>query len=420
MLTGLLFGLAPALTAARVAEAGGRVTPRHRLRSALVMAQVGLSVALLASAALLGRSFLRAARETPGFRPERLVAMRIDLPPARYADEPACAQFYRRTLGELGARPGVDGAVVASAVPMRGSATASDLAIPGRPPAPDGALPSADWRLVSPGHFRALGIPLRGRDFESRDDVDGTPLSIIVSEELARRSWPGDDAIGKTLVVNSFGKEPATVVGVAGDVKTVALDEPPRPTLYAPAGRAPAWRPMYLAVRTSLDAAAAAATVREVVGGIDPTLPVHDVRTLTAILADSLDGRRFSLSLVIAFAGAALALACIGLFGVMTQLVLQRRQEIGIRAALGARPSDIQRLVLGRGLRLAGIGAAAGLAAALWLASALEPLLYEVRASDPVAFGGAAALLLAVAALASWIPARRATRVDPVEALRAE
>jgi putative ABC transport system permease protein len=416
-LTALLFGLAPAIQASRPEIAGGRtVSPRHRLRHALVVAQVALSVTLLAGAGLLGRSFARVATETPGFQPDGLLALRVDLPRTRYPDATGCLELYQRVLREAGGLPGIDAIAIASLIPLGGGNTAGAVILDGRPTAPGAPAPSADWRVVSPGYFRVMGIPVRGREFAERDGLE----SVIVSEELARRFWPGEEALGKRLIADSFGQEVSTVIGVAGDVKSFALDGEIRPMVYGPLAPLAVWRPMFLVARSTADPALAAASLRAVVRAIDATVPLHGLTTFSSLLERSLGARRFNLFLLGAFAGVALALACVGLFGVMTQLVIQRRHEVGIRLALGARPRDIFRQVIGRGLRLAGAGAAVGLAGALWLSSALRPMLYGVEPNDPVALGAATLLLLAVAALAAFLPARRAMRVEPIEALRAE
>jgi putative ABC transport system permease protein len=428
LLTGVLFGLAPAIHAARtnlnemLKEGGRSVTGgkvRQRIRNLLVTVEVGLSVALLISAGLLLRSFWRLQDVNPGFQADHLLTMRINLPRNRYQDNPRAWQFYKRLVEETGALPGVQAVGVTSGVPMGGGNTATDIGIEGKPAATDGKQPSADWRIVSPGYFRTMGIPVRGREFDDRDTGDSQPVTII-SEEMARRYWPGDDPIGKPVVVMSFGNRPFTIVGVVGDVRSLALDSDPNPVVYVATAAAATWNPMNLVVRTSGEPTAQVSAVRSTLGSIDPNVPVYDVRTVDELLASSLGSRRFTMFLLATFAAVALLLACVGLFGVMAYLVSQRTHEIGVRLALGARPGDVFRLIIGRGMALAAAGSALGLAGAWAIGRFLESMLYQIKPADPLTFVSAPILLLAVALLACYVPARRAMKVDPMVALRYE
>jgi len=424
----VLFGLAPAIHAARTnlnemlkeggrSIAGGRV--RQRIRNLLVTVEVGLSVALLISAGLLLRSFWRLQDVNPGFRADHLLTARINLPRSRYADKSRAWGFYKRLIEETGAVPGVESIAVTSGVPLGGGNTATELRIEGKPPAPDGSKPSADWRIVSPGYFRTMGIPLRGREFDDRDTQDSQPVTII-SEEMARRYWADEDPIGKPVMLFSFGDKPFTIVGVAGNVRSLGLDSDPNPMVYAATATAAMWNPMNLVIRTSTDPSSYVSGVRSALASVDPNVPVYEIRTVDELLSSSLGSRRFTMFLLVSFAGVALLLACVGLFGVMAYLVSQRTHEIGVRLALGARPGDVFRLVIGRGMALAAVGSALGLGGAWALGRFLETLLYEIKPSDPVTLASAPVLLLAVALLACYVPARRAMKVDPMVALRYE
>src|SRR5262249_8147505 len=280
-------------------------------------------------------------------------------------------------------------------------------------------LPSTDWRIASPGYFRALGIPLRGREFDARDGAGAPPVAII-SEEAARRYWPGEDPLGKKVVIESFGRDPATIIGVAGDVKSFGLDGPARPMVYGSQAAYAGWRRFSLVVRTQADPSTQVASIRAAIAAVDPGVPLADVDTAEALVERSLGARRFHMVLLGCFAAVALALACVGLGGVMGYLVSQRTREIGVRMALGARPRGIFALIVGHGMLLAGIGAAIGVAGALWLTRVLESLLFGVTPTDLLALAGAVALLVSVCAVACYVPARRAMRVDPMRALRCE
>ncbi|HWN99398.1 MAG TPA: FtsX-like permease family protein, partial [Blastocatellia bacterium] len=429
LVTGVLFGLAPAIHAARtnlnelLKEGSRSVTggkARQRIRSALVTVEVGLSVALLVSAGLLLRSFWRLQDVNPGFNADHLLTMRINLPRSRYEDNPRAWGFYQRLIEGTSALPGIDSVALTSIVPMGGGGnTAGQIQIEGKPLPADGSKPSADWRIVSPGYFRTMGIPLRGRHFDARDNETSQPVTII-SEEMARRYWPDEDPIGKLVVLFSFTNKPCLVVGVAGDVRSLGLDSDPGPMVYITAATAAMWNPMNVVIRTSTDPTAQVSAVRSVLGSVDPNLAYFDTRTVNEMLANSLGQRRFTLFLLGSFAAVALLLACVGLFGVMAYLVSQRTHEIGVRLALGARPGDVFRLIIGRGMALAAVGSAFGVAGAWVLGRFLESLLYKIAPTDPITLASAPVLLLAVALLACYVPARRAMKVDPMVALRYE
>lgn len=433
LLAAFIFGLVPALHTARssvgeslkegtrssTASRGGQ-----RMRSFLVVAEVALSVALLIGAGLLIRSFWRVQQVNPGFTSEHVVSMRVNLPRTTYDTDVKARMFYERLLPELRALPGVVGAATASGIPLDGGNTSTEVTVPGRPPSGD-VQPSADWRLVSDGYFRAMGIPLRGRDFTAADALTndkGEEINrvAIISEETARRYWPGEDPIGKTVILHSFSDSPQTIIGVAGDVRSFGLDAEPRPMVYGPAMLFTRWNPMSVVVRSHGDADAQVVNVRTVVRGIDPEVPVFDVSLVADLLSDSLGSRRFNTYLLACFAAVALVLSCVGLFGVLAYLVAQRTRDIGIRMALGASRPDVFRLIIGQGLRLALVGALAGVVAGYGGAQLLRSLLFSVEPADPLTMVAVPMLLLAVALVACYIPARRATRVDPIIALRAE
>jgi putative ABC transport system permease protein len=426
--TGVLFGLAPAIHAARtnlnemLKEGGRSVTEgksRQRIRSVLVTAEVALSVALLVSAGLLLRSFWRLQDVSPGFKANHVLTARVNLPRNRYDNNTNALGFYKRAVEASSALPGVESVGITSGVPMGGGNTATQVQVEGKSLPADGSKPSADWRIVSPGYFRTMGIPMRGRDFDERDTED-SPRVTIISEEMARRFWPDEDPIGKSVTVFSFGGKPCTIIGVVGDVRSVGLDSDPNPMLYVTIAVAAMWNPMNLVVRTRTDPAAQVSAVRSTLSSVDPNVPLYDTRTVDELLNNSLGERRFTMFLLGSFAAVALLLACVGLFGVMAYLVSQRTHEIGVRLALGARPGDVFRLIIGRGMALAAVGSAFGVGGAWALGRFLESMLYQVAPTDPITLASAPVLLLAVALLACYIPARRAMKVDPMVALRYE
>jgi putative ABC transport system permease protein len=426
--TGLLFGIVPALQASRpnltetlkegAAGAGGGGARRQRLRNALVVGEVALSVALLIGAGLLIRSFWRLQHVNLGFDGRQLLTMRLNLPGLQYRTGPMRWAFYDRLLSDVRAMPGVREAATSSIMPLGGGNTSTEVRLIGKT-ADSGKVPGADWRNVSPGYFRALGIPLRGRDFSDADSQTSQPVTIL-SEAAARLYFPNEDPIGKTIILSSFGSNPMTVIGVAGDVRNLSLDSDPGPTVYGSARVYSGWNPMFLAIRGIGDAASQAAAVRAAVRAIDPSIPVYDVRTADDLITLSLGSRRFNMYLLGCFAAIALVLACIGLFGVMAYIVSQRTRDIGIRLALGAAPGSVLRHILGQGLVLTIAGLLLGVTGGLALTGTMRTLLYSVEPTDVVTFVSVPLLLVAVAVLACYIPARRATRVDPLTALRSE
>jgi len=433
LVSALLFGLVPALQASspRVAESlkegtrtasGGR--GRERVRAILVVGEVALSVTLLIGAGLLVRSFWRLQQVQPGFEVQSVVTMRVNLPRSSYDTAAKSQQFYLRLVPAIAALPGVNGAAISSGPPLSQGGTSTEVTIPGKPQ-PKNSQPSAGWRLVSPGYFGALGIPLRGRDFSGEDgaiDEKGAPLRAvtIISEEMARRYWPGEDVLGKTVVLHSFGDGPQTIIGVAGDVRSFGLDSSPGPMVYGNALAFSRWSPMSIVVRSAVDPSSHIGEIRAAVRALDGSVPVYDVSTLDDLLSTSLGSRRFNMYLLGCFAAVALLLACIGLFGVLAYLVAQRTRDIGIRMALGANRADVVRLIVGQGMVMTVAGAAIGILGGVAAGRLLRGLLFSVTPMDAITFVAVPAILLLVALAACAAPARRATRVDPLIALRAE
>jgi putative ABC transport system permease protein len=420
--TMIVFGLAPAIQAARQnpqdslrAESRGSTSGSgsRRIRAVLTVAEVALSVALLIGAGLLIRSFARLQQVNPGFNASGVMTARVGLPNTAYPGGPTKRAFFERLLTDLRGRPGIEAAAIASGPPLAGDFTAGDVKLPTQSNEEAG---SAAWRLAGPGYFAAMGIPLGGREFTSQDVTDTPPVAII-SVSLAERYFPNQDPIGRTLIMRSFTEEPHTIVGVAGDVKTFGLDEDAGLVFYGAATQYPTWNPMSLVWRSR---ALSVDTVRASLWSIDPNVPLSAVTSMDSLFEQSLGPRRFNLYLLSAFAGVALALAAIGLFGVMAYLVSQRTREIGVRLALGATRGEVFRQILGRGMALAGVGAAIGVGAAMGLSRVMETLLFSVSRRDPVTFIAVPVALGIVAGLACYLPARRAMRVDPVVALRVE
>jgi predicted permease len=427
VLTGVVFGLAPALQASRVdlnetLKEGGRGTSeggKGRLRSALVVAEVAVSLVLLVGAGLLIKSFVRLRSTDPGLDPRGVLTASISLPPTRYAENEQTVAFYVRALERVAALPGVEAAGAIQPLPLSDSSMSTSFWVDGQPDPGPGACPSSAARVITPGYLRAMGIPLvRGRAFTEQDDANA-PKVLLVNEALARKHFPGEDPVGRRLSIGLNGIN-GEVVGVVGDVRHRRLNTTPGPEYYVPFRQVP-FDTMSLAVRTtSGDPAALASSVRAAVQEIDGELPVYGLRTMESLVSESVARERFSTTLLVAFAALAMVLAAVGVFSVMSFIVAQRRHEIGIRVALGAQRADVLRLVVrgGLGLTLAGVGV--GLVAALALTRLMSSQLYEVSASDPLVYGGIALLLTCVALLACLVPALRATKVDPMEALRYE
>jgi predicted permease len=422
---GVVFGLVPALAASRgvhlaLKDAGrgssGGVS-RHRMRTALVTGQLALAVVLLVGAGLLMRSLVRLQQADLGYSIESALTFEIGLVGARYDKNEAQDAFFDALYERIGALPGVVSVGGSGNIPMRGGAMAS-LAIDGRPQ-PEGKLPEVGYQPVSDDLFRAMGVPLRrGRTFGPQDRSDSPPV-VILSESAARAFWPNGDPIGARVRLGPNPNDPwNTVVGVVGDVRMGAAGNS-RPTAYVSA-RQDHWGGMAIVVRTTVDPMSLLPAVRREVRAIDPTIPVADAHSMKQIQSMELTDRRLPMQLMSVFALVALALAAVGVYGVMAYSVAARTREIGVRVALGAQPRDVFGMVLRQGLSAAAIGLTAGLLGAAALGRVLTSLLYGVRPTDAVTFGGVAAVLLGVVLFACLVPARRAVRVNPLEALRSE
>jgi putative ABC transport system permease protein len=424
--TGMLFGILPALQASRtraahvIKEAGERGSTRTRGRSALVVAEIALTLVLLVGAGLLATSFLRLQRVDPGFKPDQVTIADLMVPQSRYPKGADQTRLYRRLLEGLSERPELRAIGVGFPGPFRAASASGSFYIDGRASATRADRPFAHVGTVSGGYFEAMGIPLlAGRTFLDRD-VENAPGVTIVSASLARKYWPGEDPIGKRL---RFDDDPAapwiTVVGLVGDVRQLGMSEQPPALLFFPYEQF-ALPFTSVAVRSSLPQGTVASLLRAQLSTIDPDLPFGDITPLAAAVDSNVDQPRFRAMLIGIFALLALVLASVGVFGLISYTVAQRTREIGIRVALGASPRQVLLPVLREGIMLALAGIAIGLVGAFLAARALSAFLFGVGASDPVTFAGVAVLMLLVATLASYFPSRRALRVDPVIALRAE
>jgi len=428
LLTGLLFGLAPALQAARqdaqfALKESARSSPgkrQRRLRESFVVAEIVLALALLVGAGLLIRSFVRVLGTKPGFESRNLLTMMIPASSAKkYGDLAQVRAFYSEAIQRVEALPGVEAAGVVSNLPFGGNMDMYGLHVEEKPSANPAEAPSAERYSVSPDYLRAMGIPLlRGRGFTEQDNANA-PLVTLINRTAAQRIWPNEDPIGKRIRLGAIDNPLRAIVGVVGDVNHYDLETAPDLQAYIPHAQ---WTDSYmlLVVRATAEPGALTGPVRQVIHALDPDVPLHKITTMRQLVSASSAQRRFTLLLIAVFAAVALLMAAIGLYGVMAYSVTQRTREIGIRVALGAQGADVLRLVVRQGLRLVTLGLALGLMAALIATRLMKKLLFEVSATDPVTFAGVAALLALVALLACWIPARRATRVDPMVALRAE
>ncbi|NOJ91876.1 ABC transporter permease [Corallococcus coralloides] len=427
VLTGVLFGLVPALQASRVdlhaaMREGARATGSHRtgrLRAALVVAQVSLALVLLVGAGLFVKSFLALQRVDAGFAPEGVLTGQLALPGVQYPDPAKQAAFLRALLPRLQALPGVESAGLTNLLPLGGSADRS-FDIEGRPRQPGEQWKAVEFRAATPGYLNALRVHLRQGRWLEDSDGPGAPWAVVINRSFADLFWPKGDALGQRLKLHGQDTQWTTVVGIVDDLREWGLDVPARPAAYYSLSQLPDVS-MGLAVRVkSGDPEALRAQVEAEVRAVDADLPLFDVSSLTRRMDQSTGPRRLSALVMGLFAGVALLLASLGLSGVIAFSVSQRTRELGIRMALGAARGDVLRLVLAQGLRLSLTGVAVGLCLSLGLARLLGSLLYGVSAADPWTFGGVALLLTGVALGASWLPARRATRVDPIIALRAD
>jgi putative ABC transport system permease protein len=428
-LTGLLFGLAPALRFSRpdlhgVLKDGGRGNSqagRTPLRSILVAGEIAVSLMLLAGAGLMARSFANLGAVDAGFDARRVLTMRLILTGSSHAAPERRNAFYREALDRVAALPGVESASGINHLPLAGDLWTFRFFVEGRPVPPPSQTPGAAFRVAFPGYFRTMRIPVvRGREFTARDDASAPPV-VIVNEGMARRFWPGEDGIGKRIRLGADSPL-YSIAGIVKDVEQSDWGAPRVNEFYFSPWQNPADIQSYLTlvVRASGDPASLASAVQSAIASLDRDLPVTDVLTMEQVVDRALWQPRFSTTLLAAFAGLAVLLAAVGIYGVMSYDVGRRTPEIGIRMALGARPADVLRSVLARGAGITAVGTLAGIGGALLLTRYLRTLLYHVSPNDPVVLAAAAALLGMVAMLAVWLPARRATRVDPLQALRSE
>ena len=428
VLTGIIFGVVPALQATRfnlsdALKEGGRTLGAsawgRRMRSSLVVAEIALSLVVLIGAGLLIKSFNRMLTSNPGFVSDNLLTLNLEL--FRFKEPPRRVAVLQQALARIEQVPGVVVAGGGSGLPPVTAQRGTRFAVEGLELTQPGASNSAYFIAVTPGYFRALGTPLiQGRAFDERDN-DHAPGVAVINQTLARNLFPDEEPVGKHLkLINSEqSAEWRTIVGVVGDIKYQGLDDPGQQTIYTPFQQTPfPWS--YVMVRTSSDPSASIASLRSAVGTVDPNITAVNIQTMRQLVSQSVASPRFNATLISAFAALALVLAAVGLYGVISYLVTQHTREIGIRMALGARPGQVFRSVLGRALVLALIGVAVGLAGAFAVTRVLSTMLFGVSPTDPLTFVTISALLTGVALAASFVPARRATRVDPMVALRYE
>ncbi len=424
-LIGVAFGLLPALQLSGVhlndaLQEGGRSVAGKssgRQRKVLTVVEVALALLLMTGTGLLARSFARLLGVDPGFQVRNVLTLQIGLPQNKYPQPPQQVAFYKQLFDRLGALPGVESAGGTTRLPLR-EGVSTYVEVEGRPK-PPGELPEVEFRRASNDYFRAMGIPvLEGRAFTDRDTAD-LPMVSLVNQTAARRLWGGESPVGKRIKVSSATQPWTTVVGVVGDVRHFGLDREVRPEMYISFLQGPPNSPL-LALRTAGDPAAMAATVRAELRRLEPELVMYNVAPLEELLAGSMASRRHTLGLIGLFALVSLALAAVGIYGVLAYGVTQRLREMAVRMALGARPADVLRLVVGEGMSMVLTGAVLGLVASVALARFLTGLLYGVSPLDLSSYAAAVVLLMLVALLACYLPARRATRVDPVTALRHE
>lgn len=445
--TGVVFGLLPALhtfnfdLSGALKEGGRAATTGRRLgvlRRALVVTEIAMSLVLLVGAGLMAGSFWHLLRVDPGFNPEKLLTVQITLPESRYPQSsPHQSQaFFRQLIERLSGLPGVRSAGATTSLPLASGGWGKMLSIEGRPaPASMESVPVVQYRQVTPSYFTTLGMQLLKGRFITEQDAGESPPVALINEEMARRFFPGEDPLGKRMWMGppenllppgalppGYSFPLLTIVGVVKDVKHLGLSKQPGPEVYIPhpQGLQETSRSMFVAVRTEADPLSFAAAVRREVAAIDKDQPVADVRTMEQRLAESLSSARFNMLLLGIFAGVALLLAAVGLYGVIAYAVEQRTHEIGVRMALGAQRRDVLVLIVGQGMRMAFGGVGIGLVASLGLTRLMSSLLYGVEATNPQTFATVALLLVAVALLACYMPARRATKIDPMNALRFE
>jgi predicted permease len=430
LLTGVFFGLLPALgiSGANLFESlkeggqrSGTSVAKSALRRVLLVSEVALALVLVISTGLMVRTFHHLLTVDGGFRADHVLTFEMSLPSTKYPDANRIAALYQKLLPQLQSLPGVKAAAVSETVPMGGSGESTVIRLPDRPPVPGGQRPYATYTVVSPGYFSAVGTSiLRGREFLSSDTNEAQHVAII-SRTMAEKYWPGQDPIGKQVQI-PIEPAPMAIVGVAADVKHISLREETGPEMYVTYTQKPwpSMQTMQMALRTAADPNSVVGSVREAVRATDPDLPIAKLTSLTALVDDSLAPARFAMLLLGAFGALAVALAAIGMYGVISYTVAQRTQEIGIRMAMGASQREIFMMVLAQGSRIAGLGIAIGLLASFAVTRFMASFLFGVQPTDPLTYAAVSLLLISIALLACCIPARRAFRVDPLVALRYE
>lgn len=428
VVTGVLFGIAPAIASVRpeLTEAlkeGGRGATsgirRNRLRNALVVSEMALALVLLVSAGLLIKSFARLQNVNPGFNPKNVLTMEMTLPVLKYPKGKPVLDFYAEVERRLKSLPGVQYVGLTSILPLSGSNSDNSFHIEGAPEKQTGVYPDEELRSVTPDYFRVLQTPLiKGRFFTAADTTDG-PQVALINQAMAKKYWHDQDPIGKRINFDDSDPQKiqwVTIIGVVGDIRHRGLDQDPKPEYYLPHAQR-SYRGMIVTMRSAQDPRALIPLVRRELQALDPDQPVANIRTIEQVAAESIAPRRLSVTLLGIFAGIALVLAAVGVYGVMSFLVVQRTHEMGVRMALGAQPRDVRRLVVGHGFKLVALGAVIGLIVSFFSSRALGAMLYQVAPFDFVTFAGVTFALAFVAFLASYIPALRATRADPMIAL---
>jgi len=430
--TGVVFGIVPALRASSASlgdalKEGGRSGERAMLGRAgrvLVVSEVALSLVLLVGAGLLVHSFARVQNVEPGFDSRGMLTLRLSLPESRYTTFEQGDRFFDALFTVLRARPDVDSVAAANALPFSGNNGSRTFHIEGQEPKRPEDQPEEQLRIVTDGYFQTMKVPIvKGREFTDRDRL-GAPRVAVINESLARKHFPDGKAIGRRVAFSKNEPQWYEIVGIVGNIKHRGLDASDRPELYLPY-RQPLFsnwtvRPMQVVVRTAGDPLAAAATVRREIARLDPDQPISDVRTMDERIGRSLESRRFNMVLLAAFAALALALAAIGIYGIIAYAVTERTHEIGVRLALGAQRRDVLSMIVAQGMPMIAAGAAIGVVSALVVTRLMSSLLFGISAADPITFIAIPLLLAVVAFAACYVPARRATRVDPLVALRTE
>jgi len=427
VVTAVIFGLVPAIQATtldingQLKEGSGRSSAgiqRRLLRQFLIVSEVTLSLVLLVGAGLLIKSFVRLQQVDPGFKADNLLTMSMAIPDDKYPDAPRQRAYFQQALQQVQGIPGVKSAAVASKLPLAGSDKVRAFLVEGRPPLASGQQQTASYNVVSPDYFSTMGIGLKkGRAFTDRDDFNA-PLVAIINETMVQRFFPNEDPIGKRLILKRANPVVAPeIIGVVGDIKGQGLDAEAKPGMFVPQAQAPL-PAMSLVIRSDANPLSLTTSARRALSYVDKDQPVENIAAMDQVVSKSTSPQRLNTILLSIFAVIALVLAAVGIYSIMAQSVRQRQHEIGIRAALGARPSQILRMVIGQGMVLTFIGIGIGLIGVFFLARILLSLLYQVNTLDPLIYAGTALLLLAVAFIATYIPARRAMKVDPVRTLR--